>query len=1204
MAERGRSPRHHPDRRPADGQRGRAAHHRQLALRVVGRLDAAEAARPEYGFLPAAQRPPGHDRQARHHVREPARDPGAAGGRVPVPGVGHPAVRDRVAPGPRRRRPPTTSSTGSEVRVKLLHTADWHLGKALRGRSRADEHAPCWPRSSPSPPTRRSTSCVVAGDVFESAAPAPEAQRSPSRRCWRCAATGADVVVDRRQPRQRRRLRGGAPGVRRRRHHRARPAVPARRRRRAWRSTPPAPASRCGWRCCRSCRSAASCAPPTCLSGRRVRRPTTATPSAWPASWRRLTAGFHGRHRQRASSPTAPSPAAPLGGGEREAQTHLRLPLPATSSPAPAHYVALGHLHRTQEVAGPAARPGTPGSPIASTSARRPIAVGARGRRRAGHARPRVRRVALRVGPRRSAPCAARVAELAGRRCASDVGDALPAGRRRPSRPAPASPTRCGRCSPTPSTSRWRRRRPAAERGPGVAPAGPLARTSCSTSTSPSATSTTRPSRRCSPSCSTASRASGEWLMRPVRLELGASAPSATRPWSTSTDTDVFALVGPDRRRASRRVIDAICFALYGSVPAPRREGRRRGHRPGPNEAGSGSTSPSASAGYTRGRGSCAARADGATTKEARLERRRRRRHGRGAGRRRPSELAAAVERAARPGLRPLHALRRAAPGRVRPLPARQAGRPPGPARAAARPRPLRRAWARPPAPAAAAARGRGRGPRPQLAELADASEETLERGRAPGRRLDRLRRAHRRGRVRRAGRAGDGHRRRRRPSAERGRAPAATLDRLAVPDDVARLAAKADGRAARSSTGPQGPTRPAAAVLEQAEAAAGDLPDRVRRCESADPAGRAGRAGRAPADRRDRWRPSGRGAAATAAVARRGRRRLRRGPGRRCVTRQGPGPRGHDRPATWSPASPARCASRSCTTVPRRTATPRTLTRGRGGLMAADQGDADRSRRRAATPSGSWTRPTALLTRVAPDRGRCSTSSWPTTPTRPPSTPPLVDRRPTGGRPAHRPRDARSSAAGDRRRPSAAPSRLADDETGAPGRSTTPATPGRRSAARPPRGRPWRPLARRWPPGPTRTGPAVEVRRPRPGRGSTAEARAHGRSRRASARRAPDAGRRRSGDRPAGTPPREAEEPGPAPPPRRWRKDRSAGRLDARGRAPAACVERRRGRRNWAATSRADRLREVAAGRGARSAWSTAPPRSCWRAVGGRPTR
>jgi exonuclease SbcD len=44
---------------------------------------------------------------------------------------------------------------------------------------------------------------------------------------------------------------------------------------------------------------------------------------------------------------------ASTGGGEREAHTVMGYAVPATVFPATAHYVALGHLHRSQQVVGP-----------------------------------------------------------------------------------------------------------------------------------------------------------------------------------------------------------------------------------------------------------------------------------------------------------------------------------------------------------------------------------------------------------------------------------------------------------------------------------------------------------------------------------------------------------------------------------------------------------------------------------------------------------------------------------------------------------------------------------------------------------------------------------------------------------------------------------------------------------------------------------
>ncbi len=110
------------------------------AIRVVGRLDAGEAARGEYGFLPAAQRQratiikPGTMVVSQPEVPDPDRRA------VPVPGVGDAGVRGRDPPRVRPARRPLRGVLRSGA-MKLLHTSDWHVGKAIRGRSRADEHA-------------------------------------------------------------------------------------------------------------------------------------------------------------------------------------------------------------------------------------------------------------------------------------------------------------------------------------------------------------------------------------------------------------------------------------------------------------------------------------------------------------------------------------------------------------------------------------------------------------------------------------------------------------------------------------------------------------------------------------------------------------------------------------------------------------------------------------------------------------------------------------------------------------------------------------------------------------------------------------------------------------------------------------------------------------------------------------------------------
>ena len=162
------------------------------AIRVVGRLDAAEAGRGEYGFLPRRAAPAGHDPQAGHDVRQPARAArcrwwSSSRSRPGPPGPARPAQPSATRPGRQRRRP--IRSRGCPM--KFLHTADWHVGKALRGRSRADEH--------------RAVLAEIGGDrrdragrrrarrrrpVRHRGARRPRASRSSTRRCsrWRAPA--------------------------------------------------------------------------------------------------------------------------------------------------------------------------------------------------------------------------------------------------------------------------------------------------------------------------------------------------------------------------------------------------------------------------------------------------------------------------------------------------------------------------------------------------------------------------------------------------------------------------------------------------------------------------------------------------------------------------------------------------------------------------------------------------------------------------------------------------------------------------------------------------------------------------------------------------------------------------------------------------------------------------------------------------------
>jgi exonuclease SbcD len=61
--------------------------------------------------------------------------------------------------------------------VRFLHTADWHVGKPLRGRSRMDEYAKALEQVAGIAVDRKVDAVLVAGDVFDSLAPPPEAEK-------------------------------------------------------------------------------------------------------------------------------------------------------------------------------------------------------------------------------------------------------------------------------------------------------------------------------------------------------------------------------------------------------------------------------------------------------------------------------------------------------------------------------------------------------------------------------------------------------------------------------------------------------------------------------------------------------------------------------------------------------------------------------------------------------------------------------------------------------------------------------------------------------------------------------------------------------------------------------------------------------------------------------------------------------------------
>lgn len=79
--------------------------------------------------------------------------------------------------------------------MRLLHTSDWHVGKKIRGHSRHDEHEAVLAEIVGIAAERSVDVVLVAGDLFETASPAPEAEDLVYRTLLAFAQGGAQVAV-------------------------------------------------------------------------------------------------------------------------------------------------------------------------------------------------------------------------------------------------------------------------------------------------------------------------------------------------------------------------------------------------------------------------------------------------------------------------------------------------------------------------------------------------------------------------------------------------------------------------------------------------------------------------------------------------------------------------------------------------------------------------------------------------------------------------------------------------------------------------------------------------------------------------------------------------------------------------------------------------------------------------------------------------
>jgi exonuclease SbcD len=233
--------------------------------------------------------------------------------------------------------------------MRILHTSDWHVGKVLKGRDREDEHKLVLADIVKIAEAERPDLVIVAGDLYDTAAPAPSAVRLVTRALSALRRTGADVVAiggnhDNGQALDALRPWADAAGIVLRGSVRDNPAE-------LLITGQTADGER--WQLV---------ALPFLSQRYAIRAAEMYDLTAAEASQTyadhiarllgRLSATFAEPGMVNLLTAHLTVVGASTGGGEREAHTVLGYAVPATVFPAGAHYVALGHLHRAQQVVG------------------------------------------------------------------------------------------------------------------------------------------------------------------------------------------------------------------------------------------------------------------------------------------------------------------------------------------------------------------------------------------------------------------------------------------------------------------------------------------------------------------------------------------------------------------------------------------------------------------------------------------------------------------------------------------------------------------------------------------------------------------------------------------------------------------------------------------------------------------------------------
>ncbi|GAA3042258.1 exonuclease SbcCD subunit D [Pseudonocardia yunnanensis] len=233
--------------------------------------------------------------------------------------------------------------------MRLLHTSDWHVGKTLKGHSRLDEQEQVLREIVAIAREHEVDAVLVAGDLYDTAAPSAQAQQLVIRTLMGLA-RGAEVIA----------IAG---------NHDHAPTIDAYRPLAGVAGITLVGSVRTAERggvvefTARSTGERATVAVLPFLSQRyavRAAELVTNTPAENTGAYdqqlrdilERLTAGFRDDAVNLVMAHLTILNAT-FGGGERAAQSIFEYAVPATIFPIEAHYVALGHLHRRQRVDAP-----------------------------------------------------------------------------------------------------------------------------------------------------------------------------------------------------------------------------------------------------------------------------------------------------------------------------------------------------------------------------------------------------------------------------------------------------------------------------------------------------------------------------------------------------------------------------------------------------------------------------------------------------------------------------------------------------------------------------------------------------------------------------------------------------------------------------------------------------------------------------------